>query len=343
MMRILVLHPRHWVSSDAAKKLGVEVRHFSIGGESPHRLDGKISYDGIGEKTNYDIIKKLIEVFSEFKPDVFLFGIHFGLYRKYLIECKKVSPATKFVMHYTDQRNSLSRQVQEYLGILDLILITNNDPHDVARYKAVGLPIRTFYDGVDPLEYRPKPIIPEYDCYFGGNDFYGLEMILRKKNQGTEMLEKFTGAYFRSAFMMLVNERFRLIIRGQYGWSPNFGVKPMLFSPREIDGMLESKILLSTFNLKYHGLITRRILRCLASGRMLLTEYCPGMEEHFQNHEHLVWFNSADEGLDHIRYYLEHPIERNRIARSARKLVLKRHTFDRRLEEFVGLIKENFG
>lgn len=345
-MKILVTHPRQWASSPLQKELGVEVRHVSAGGPLPRRLDGQLSFDGIGEVFTEKGTEELIQAAGEFQPDVLLFGIHFGFPGEVLKKIRRVSTGTKFVMHYTDQRESVPRQVRIYQGMLDLFLVTNKDPVDHARYKNFGImPVRTFYDGVDLQEYRPKAIQPEFDCYFGGNNFYGLDLELQKRKVTlAQMLSKFPGSHYRQEFLNLVNDRFRLIIRGQWGWDKSvFQVKPALFCPNEVDGMMEAKIILSTFNIKFEGLVTRRIFRSLASGRMFLTEHCSGMEEHFQNHRDLVWFETPEEGLDLIRYYLEHPVERERIASAGRSLIKKHHTFDSRLREFVNITQEVFG
>ena len=344
-MKILVTHPRQWASSPLQKELGVEVRHVSIGGSLPRRLDGSLSFDGIGEVATEKGLAELIRVAGEFQPDVFLFGIHFEFPGEVLKKMRHVSTGTKFAMHYTDQRESVPRQVRLYQGLLDLFLVTNKDPADHARYKSFGiLPVKTFYDGVDLGEYHPKAVVPEFDCYFGGNNFYGLDLELQKRKVTlAQMLSKFPGSHYRQEFLNLVNDRFRLLIRGQWGWDKSaFNVKPALFCPHEVNGMLEAKIILSTFNIKFEGLITRRIFRSLASGRMLLTERCSGLEEYFQNHRHLVWFETPEEGLDLIRYYLEHPTERDRIAAAGLDLVRRHHTFDSRLREFVNIAREVF-
>jgi len=344
-MKILALHPKDWASDPAQKKLGVEVRHVSVGGIAPRRLDGKISFDGIGEVATPEGLVELEKAARDFRPDYFFFGIHFNMGQDVLRAFKAASPDTKFIMHYTDQRNSLSKHVRQYGGLLDAILVTNRDGADFSRYRAYGFDIvKTFYDGVDVGVYRPKPVKPFFDVYFGGNNFYELEMDLRRRGQSTFMLDKFTGAHFRSVFLEQLALRHRLVVYGQWGWDKaKFNFRPMLFCPREIDGMLEGKIIVSTFNLRFRGLITRKLLRSLSSGRLVVTEYCEGLEEHFENGKHLVWFNTMEEGLDLVRYYLEHDKERENIGREGRKLIAQRHTFHDRLVDFIKIMREVFG
>lgn len=344
-MKILVTHPRHWAVSKLQRELGVEVRSASLGGDLPKRLDGNVSFDGIGEVATEKGLEGFLAQVREFQPDVLLFGIHFNFGAEVLKKARALAPGMRACMHYTDQRESVARHVCQYDGLLDLLLVTNSDPRDHARLKArLGVQVRTFLDGVDLVEYRPKAILPEFDCYFGGNDFYGLDAELRRKgmDQG-DMISKFPGSFYRREFLGLVSDRFSLVIRGQWGWDKSrFHVKRPLFCPREVDGMMEGRTILNTFNVKLHGLVTRKMLRSLASGRLLVTEHCPGIEERFGNHRELVWFERPEEGLDLIRYYLEHPAERDRIAAAGRRLVAKRHTFDCRLKDFVNVAREVF-
>ena len=49
---------------------------------------------------------------------------------------------------------------------------------------------------------------------------------------------------------------------------------------------------------------SNRNLFTLGCGGFLLTHYVPGLEQLFQNHKHLVWYESYDEAVDLIKYYL---------------------------------------
>jgi len=85
---------------------------------------------------------------------------------------------------------------------------------------------------------------------------------------------------------------------------------------------------------------SNRLWLTLGSGGFLVTSYAPGLETTFENHRHLVWYNSPAECVDLIRHYLALPDERRRIAEAGRELVHSRHTYVHRARELVELIEQ---
>lgn len=343
MVKILVTHPRHWESMVAPE--GVEVRHVSIGGPVPRRMNGQVSYDGIGEVVTDGGLTELHEIARAWKPDFFLFGIHMGFEKHALERFRSISPGTRFVMHYTDQRPSVSKFVKEHIGLLDLLLVTNTDKNDHRMYFRSGIPrVRVLYDGIDLREYWPQPMNPKWDVFFGGNNFWQVHLWMeRNKNNTAPWIRKFSGARFRHVLLEELDRHCELLIRGEWGWNEtDLNVKPPLFHPHYLNAMREGRIILSTINMPKYGLITRRMFRSIASGRMYLTQYCPGMEDHFENHRHMVWFHTVEEAIDLVRYYLAHDGAREKIAAQGRALVASCDTFHHRLGQFVQILKEAF-
>jgi hypothetical protein len=76
-----------------------------------------------------------------------------------------------------------------------------------------------------------------------------------------------------------------------------------------------------------------RQLISMASGSLALSKYIPGIEEYFENHKHLVWFNTKEECLDLINYYLKHDDEREQIGINGARELLKQHTYFERVSE----------
>jgi spore maturation protein CgeB len=58
------------------------------------------------------------------------------------------------------------------------------------------------------------------------------------------------------------------------------------------------------------------------------------MEEHFTNHKNIVWFKTVEDGIDLVRYYLEHDYEREAIAHECYKLACEKFTFEQRMHDF---------
>ena len=343
-LKIVALHPREWARGGYDEQCGAQVQHVSIGGDKPKRLTGDVSFDGIGEVATSIGIHEFLKCVAEFKPDIILFGIHFNLDRKVFENIRERNNRVKFVMHYTDQRSTVSKAIKPYLDLIDMLLVTNQDKTDHQKYFEAGIPVvRTLYDGVSPTEYWPVPIEPVHDCFFGGNNFLRLGQQMKDSGQNPEWIMKFEGALFRDELLEEVNQRFDLVIRGEWGWDKDrFQTKPVVFHPYYNRAMREAKIILSTFNVFRYRLFTRRLFRSIMTGRMYMSQYCPGFEHLFQNHKHLVWYHTIEEAIDLIYYYLKNEQEREEIANRGREELLSKHTFRHRLIEFVKICREVF-
>ncbi|GAF91079.1 unnamed protein product, partial [marine sediment metagenome] len=84
----------------------------------------------------------------------------------------------------------------------------------------------------------------------------------------------------------------------------------------------------------------RRLFESVASGRLHITYYIPGMEIHFKNKKHLVWFKTVEQGIKLVKYYLNNPEEREQIAKQGRDFFIKNHSWPVRTQQFVNKIKK---
>ncbi len=85
---------------------------------------------------------------------------------------------------------------------------------------------------------------------------------------------------------------------------------------------------------------SNRLWFTLGCRGFLVTNYVPGLEGMFENHRHLVWYESPDECAELIRHYLQHPEERQRIAQAGCELVHNNHTYLHRARELLKLLDE---
>ncbi len=83
------------------------------------------------------------------------------------------------------------------------------------------------------------------------------------------------------------------------------------------------------------GCWSNRIYWILGAGGFCLMKRVPGMDGMFRDGEHLVYFESLEEALDKIGYYLRHPEERERIRRRGYEYVHRYHTYTARCREFL--------
>lgn len=267
-------------------------------------------------------LNNFINSFSKEKPDILFFYKDEELTPTMLKRLKSISPATKFVMTYWDQRGCIPPVIMERRGLLDALLINNEDPAQFAMYKTFGIPkVFTFHHGFPINEFRDLGIKPTYNIFFGGNNF----------NHG-----KFPLSKFRYDFITRVYKLFgKMVVYGS-GWP--FPTKKSV--PRNVYAqVLQTAHINLGMNhysiLRYYD---RRLFECMASGRVHITKYVPGMEKHFENYKHLIWFNSMKEGLNAIQSMIKYPQKREMIAAAGKKLMCEQHSFDVRAVQFRNIL-----
>ncbi len=86
--------------------------------------------------------------------------------------------------------------------------------------------------------------------------------------------------------------------------------------------------------------INYRTFETTGCGTMLITNYTQGLEKLFDIDKEIVVYRSLEELDQKVRYYLDNEEEREEIARSGYERSSKDHTFDRRSETIVEIIKE---
>ncbi len=81
-----------------------------------------------------------------------------------------------------------------------------------------------------------------------------------------------------------------------------------------------------------------RAFTAIGLGGFYLTFPTTGIEGMFEPGKELVTFNTADEMIEKIRYYLCHDEERQAIAAAGRKKALEHHTYQRRFERMFEVL-----
>jgi spore maturation protein CgeB len=84
-----------------------------------------------------------------------------------------------------------------------------------------------------------------------------------------------------------------------------------------------------------HRQIKARVFEVPGAGGFLLTESAPGLAEVFEPGREVAVFRTLDELAWQIRHYLDHPEERDAIARAGHARTRREHTCDRRMAEFL--------
>ncbi|NOY77249.1 MAG: glycosyltransferase [Calditrichaeota bacterium] len=87
------------------------------------------------------------------------------------------------------------------------------------------------------------------------------------------------------------------------------------------------------FNRSLKNDINMRVFEAMATGSLLVTNDLSdnGLTELATPDEHLVTYTDEKELLEKLHYYLEHPAEREKIARNGRNWALRKHTYRHRM------------
>lgn len=333
---VVVLHPRHWARPEYQKESKLEIEHVSIGGEVPKKRKGTPTFDGYADMATKEGKNELFDLFKRRKPDLFLFWMHGNFRPADLRQLKERSPKTKFIFWYGNHRYSVSGAVRNMAPWTDSVLLNSEHPQQLRMYRRAGFQTFTLWDGFDPKDVRLRESAPKYDVVFGGNSYM--------EPAKAEPKLDFPGGKIRFDFICECHRRFKTMVRSGHPKFWPFPCEPEVFHPKYTDFLREGKI---TVNLnhfpEFTRAYTRRTIRCIFARRLHVTLYIPGMERDFTNHKDIVWFNEIEEGLDQIRYYLDHDEERERIADRCYQTALKKFTFKHRLRDFERIASKVLG
>lgn len=91
------------------------------------------------------------------------------------------------------------------------------------------------------------------------------------------------------------------------------------------------------------GYWSDRVAQILGSGGFALVKYTLGMERAFgPDRENLVYWDTQQDCIAKIKYYLEHEEERNEIAESGYQWAKRYMTFDFRVRQFLTILEYRF-
>lgn len=82
-----------------------------------------------------------------------------------------------------------------------------------------------------------------------------------------------------------------------------------------------------------------RLYEATGMGTMLLTDAKTNLGELFDVGREVVAYRNADEACEQIRYYADHPREREAIAAAGQRRTLREHTYRHRMEELAAILR----
>lgn len=194
---------------------------------------------------------------------------------------------------------------------------------DVLKMQAKGYEAKYLEIGYDPLRYTPdgdKTNVP--DIVFMVNN-YG-RGYFPLSNYRMDIVNKLT-KYYGTRFGVFGN-----------GWPMAKG-NINHSQPEESKHYRSSKIAINCSHFNYQRYSSDRMLRILGSGTFCLSHHYSGIEQDYIPGKHLDTFNSIEDLIKKINYYLENEEERNKIAKTGNELVLNRNTFTHMVKNILEL------
>ena len=86
--------------------------------------------------------------------------------------------------------------------------------------------------------------------------------------------------------------------------------------------------------------IKARVFEVPGAGGFLMTEYAEGLEDYYAPEKEMIVFEGGSDLGEKIRYFLEHELERDRIAWAGHLRTRNDHTYDSRFQHLLGVASQ---
>lgn len=265
--------------------------------------------------------QEIVSNVCKFNPDfVFQTGGR-GVSNKHLTLLKQLG--YKLVLWYPDAYSKIMNPDVEFFkqikGKFDLIL---------AAVKGIVPQLEGYADKVawgpqyyDPVYYKLSntPCNEVYDLCFIGNAYYSISPD-------------------REIYIPKLYKKYKTKVIGR-----GYSVPSIFVETKEITNIYKcSKIALNFITIinKCSLQMSDRIYKILGCGCFCLTQSIPDLEQLFQNGKHLVVFDGYEDLCEKIDYYLEYKNEREQIAKQGQQEVLRKHTINIRVNQYLKEIRK---
>ncbi len=167
------------------------------------------------------------------------------------------------------------------------------------------------------------------------------EIMLKEKDFFINMLHKKITTVERSELLKLISSEYKVTcfspassselnkvdFKGYVNYNSEM---PFVFAQSKINLNITLRSILSAIPL--------RCLDIMGAGGFLLSNYQPELAEYFENGKELVMYESQEDLMNKIHYYLSHDEEREEIARRGREKIEKAFSYEKKLPEIFQCI-----
>jgi len=269
--------------------------------------------------------KSLIRRIMDWQPDVAFFPLGSSVWRSTLVQLKQ--KGVKLVQWCGLPASTMLERDRINLPYFDLIFQPANLADGLRAAGATGR-IEYIPIGIDPEVHHPVPLTAEEQqrygadvCFIGGlsGRFHAARRAMVEYAIENGVNIKVWGGY-----------------REHFVGSPILRVwQGQIWGEEQVKALCAAKIGLN-FHVDHHaGELDRglnlRAFELAACGVFQLLQRVPSVGEFFEEGKEIVCFETQEEMIEKIRYYLAHEDERLRIAAAARQRVLREHTWSQRI------------
>lgn len=271
----------------------------------------------------------LLDTINTFEPDIM-----FAYLIKDEIDIETLSAithdaSTTTMAYFGDDEWRFDGYSSRYAKAFKWVVTT--DRQAVEKYRRIGCRNIIYKkDGVNYFVFKKKGLPVVFNCTFvGAARLDRVRLFNQLRKDGVEV------RCWGTAWDMTILDR---IVNKLLGGPKKLVIKSSRtrLTFEEMSDVFEKSKINLNLSGSYRGdrkQIKGRIFDVTASGGFLLSEFVEGIGEFFEIGEEIVCFETYDELLDKIRYYLSHESERRSIAEAGYKRTISDHTAERRLNE----------
>lgn len=263
------------------------------------------NYRTIANQTSYpEMEKQLIEQVKNNQYDlVFLCKTNL-MNPEYITELNKYT--NTFFWYMDPIEGCINDKATEYAKRATWCSATSKEVFE--EFKKVNPNSYKIYEGYNPEISYPKHLPKEYDVIFVGNKDPKREKIINAiKEAGINI--KLYGST----------------------WG-----EPNVYLDKLNDEYNKSKIIL---NICRSNIFSNRIFDAMATGTLLISDYCDDLVEAFKDNEEIILFKDIDVGIARINYFLKHTYERENIALRG-SVANQKHTWKKAMKKVIEVINE---
>jgi len=239
--------------------------------------------------------KLCCDLLRDYQPDLVLLLAYRVINHETIAQLREALPGAFFAGWYPDQLDGMTDDFIRTNQLLDAFMATGaGEPLAQVAKKSNDIPSAFIANPCDPDIEKPYPNshMPETNILFPG---------------------KFSHKYYthdgnREPLLKLLAKNYGLMNYGN-------GINPSIWGMDYYGAISKTKIALAiNINNNFRMYHSDRLINYLGCGAFVLAKYVPDSELLFEDHKHLRYFNTEDQCLDLIDYYLKNEDERARIA-----------------------------